>query len=68
MNGSIEYATLKSPYEPASANQFNKWLKQMYDEGRWELVCPVNNYVASGNSRDDYLYIFRRTVNYELGL
>ena len=67
MNSSIEYTTLKSPYEPTTP-KFNKWLKDKYDEGRWELVCPVNNYIASGNSRDDYMYIFRRTINYEVGL
>lgn len=67
MKGTYEYKTLKSPYQPMSEG-FNNWLRQQYEDGEWELVCPVNNYISSGNSRDDYMYIFRKYVSYECGI
>lgn len=62
MDKKLEYITLRSPYPDPRSTYFNKWLSEQYDNGNWELVCPVNAYVVSGNSRDDNLYIFRRFV------
>ena len=59
--GYYEYTTLRAPGNPPDKN-FSAWLKKMYIDCKWELVCPVNCYVSGGNSRDDYLYIFRRWV------
>lgn len=64
MKGTYEYKTFKSPYLPMT-DSFHIWLRQQYDDGRWELVCPVNNYVSGGFSRYDYQYIFRRWIEYK---
>lgn len=63
MHGTYEYTTCKCPYTIGSQSA-NLWFKHQYDEGKWELVCPVNNEIWGGNSGNDNLYIFRRWVEY----
>lgn len=64
MAGTYEYKTLASPYGPTD-HMFFIWLSEQYNDGNWELVCPVSCYVSGGNSRYDYQYIFRRWIEYK---
>ena len=61
MKGTYEYKTLISPDQPTSEG-FNVWLKQQYEDGKWELVGPDytrTNFDGISNSMTQY-YIFRK--------
>lgn len=64
-HGTYEYKVFRCDYDLTSESAC-LFFKHKYDEGKWELVCPVHTEVWQGSSSYDKFYIFRRWVEYTL--